>query len=578
MTQVAYLERLDDRGSKTVDTIGTQPGPVGGDGWSVIAQLPTSRLQTNRHYAFWVTGKVGAIRFSGPGTPTAGILQIALGDGGGLVHPNYTLELGLAINLQAGEALPFAFLVMFDPAGLITDPLWGGVWNNVFPLQLVGRIYRRGDPATYSAAFEVSDLVWTWADLDAIPSTDQLLTRQNTPVGLPQQATAAPIAQSINTVPAPDGDLWVHFWALSYKPQVGSFPTWEVGHVDSGTFTNFAARVGGGGSLLGLGHLGTNVYGVEVHLGGFWCAPRSGVTMPALAGRDQPGLGPSPGTGFHRFDVLSLRLAALGNVYYSSDPEELAAATASLTDGNFYPLEVPAEGRTWEPWTFAFALPVATATALDLVLQTNTGETLWQPTALCTALLTQQGVPCMASAPHGLGSGNPGVQYRLRFWEPGNTGQARTVRDIYLLTVYPVKDPDNQPPDPLDVGDPLEIVPGTEGPGVGSLLDPPLAPNVGMPETGSMERHRIAGATGYSRGWPTWIGTRRAWPLTWGPVTEAQRDDLVEFLRAHRVFRITPQRDAPVAVVETSGVQWSQIDVVRWQVRVDVAELVYLDP
>lgn len=577
MTQVVYLDRIDDLGAKTVSTIGSQPGPIGGDGWVTLSEIPTSRLLAARHYAFWVTGKIGNFQRSGA-APVAGVVQLCLGTGAGTLHPLYLVEIGLGANLGPTDAVPFAFLLIFSST--ISDPLFGATWPNTFPLQLFGRIYRRGDAANYSGSFDVTSLVWMWADLDAIPAGDQLTTRQTIGAPISTSSSPVPIAQSLNSIPGAAGDVWIHFWALSYRPGVGAIPAFQVGYVKDGAFTGFTPMNGTGGEL-GLDHRGTQTHGVQHQHGGFWVAPKVGAAyLPAIAGHArQTG---AQDTVFDRFQCLSIRLTDLGNVHYSSNPVELALTTWSNNIGgpgsNYYPLEVPAEGRTWEPWTFATGIPDGPA-PIDIWILDNQAFPLWVSFANQLIEDPLEGACCFAASSHGLGSGNPGVQYRLFFVENSPLPTfPRTVRDIYLVTFYPVKDPDNEPPDPNDVGDPVEIIPGTESLGVASLLDPPLAPNVDLTEMSLAVRERLRGATGYERSWTHWVATRRPFTLTWGPVSAAQRDALIEFFRAHKTFRLTPPQEGAVPAVVTTQLTWLSIDNLRFEVQLEAIELVYTGP
>lgn len=575
MPQIVYLDRLDDLGAKTVSSIGDQPGPIGGDGWVTISQIPTARLQSNHHYAFYVTGKVGNFVRNGA-TPAAGVVQLCLGDGAGTQHPSYLVEIGFNAVLGPTEALPFAFLVIFSASPAISDPLWGATWANTFPMQLLGRIYRRGDAAAYTGSFDVTSLVWMWADLDAIPSTDQFVTRQTGSTAL--GASYAHLAASPTVLPGASADMWVHFWAVHYEPGVGAVPAFQVGWSIDAAGSGFNATNGGGGEL-GLGHTGTFTLGVRHHLGGFFAEPKNGTNyFPAVRGRNLLG-----GSTWKRFDVLSIRLTELGNVWVSSSPLELALTDWIFnypTSHDFFPLEIPAEGRTWAPWTFAQGMP-SSSQPIDIWLDTNAGQLLWSSPTHLRMQQSEEQAPCYASAADGIGSGDPDVQYRLAFLERvAVLPSQKTVRDIYLVTFYPVKDPDNVPPDPSDVGPPVEIVPGAESLGTGSLLDPPLAPNVDqMTEVPETVRHHVRGATGYARSWTTFVAARRWFSLMWGPVTKAQRDSLFAFLRANRAFRITaPRESTAIAVVQTSKVSARQIDVTRFEVRVDIAELIYTEP
>jgi hypothetical protein len=582
MAETVYLDRLDDPGRKTVSTMGQQPGPIGGEGWSVVSELPTARLQANRHYAFWITGKIGNIVTSGA-TPVSGLIQLCLGDAAGLKSPVQLVQFGASDVLGENEGIPFAFLLIFSATPSVVDPVWGATWPNASPLQLFGRTWWRNDTPAYVCSFDVTDLSWVWADLDAIPGADQLVTVATAPLSLPAFPSFGAwqnLASSINT-PGAAGQVWVHFWSVCYAPGVGSVPAFQAGYATGLGHAGFTPR-NGTGARFGYGHRGTNVAGVQWHHGAFWVEPQVGAPyLPAFRGRER--LTGSTSTQVRRWACLSLRLDNLEALHYSSSTNE-PGLTDEFASGLFvgprrFPLELIGADRSFVPWVFATGIP-------DVVPPSRRAFGIWinADDNLLVAYTEQheqtdgpdEAIACYASGSQGLGPTSLGVQYQTRWLDRDWNGLHNAVRDIYFLTVFPVRDPDNVPPGIPGVGAPVEINPGKEALGVGSLLDPPLQPDVATGETINWKREELVGATGYRRTWGVFTKPRRSFVLSWGPVSTAQRDALVSFLQANQAFRITPPREgAKVPVVPIRDIAYAQESAQTWRLDLEVAELVY---
>lgn len=581
MAQVVFLDRLDDPGAKTVSTMGSQPGPVGGDGWSVVAELPTARLQASRHYAFWVTGRIGNLRTSGA-TPQTGLVQLCLGDASGTKSPVQLVQFGAADQLGEGEGIPFAFLLVFSASPIVADPVWGPTWPNASNLQLLGRTWWRNDVPAYVAEWDVTDLCWVWADLDAIPAGEQLVTVETTPAALGSGAGFTPCAGSINT-PGAAGETWAHFWSVAYEPGVGAVPAFQAGRATGLGLAGFVAKNGSGGRL-GYGHRGTATAGVRWHHGAFWVEEQDGATyLPALRGRDRVA-GAAPST-FQRFACLSIRLDNLEGVVHAGSAIETNLVDdfnqLFLTNRRF-PVELVGQARSWQPWLFVTGIPdllVAQRRAVGVWTYSEFLELFAYQLAHDQAEGPHEGVACYASGATGIGATSLGIQYKSTWLERNWGGLYHHVRDIWFLAVYPVKDPDNAPPTIPSVGDPTEIVPGQEGLGVGSLSDLPLQPDSAVGETPNWKRESLQGVTGYRRTWGIFTAPRRSFLLTWSPVSTAQRDQLLAFLRANQAFRWTPPRElAAVPVVQLRAPVYAQDSAQTWRVDLEVAELIYTGP
>jgi hypothetical protein len=583
--ETVYLRRIDDQGAKTVSTMGLQPGPVGGDGWSVVAELPTARLEANHHYAFLVTGKIANIRRTGA-APVSGLIQLCLGDGSGTKSPIQLVQIGAGETLAAGEGLPFSFLLVFSSLPAVSDPVWGPTWPNSAPLQLLGRTWWRNDVPAYAVEFDVVDLCWVWADLDAIPATDQMVTVTTTPVSLTTSPSFQNVASGINSAGGA-GQTWVHFWSLAYDPGVDVVPQFQVGNSTGLSLAGFAAKHGGGIDpstgleyAIGIGHRGTNVAGVRMHHGSFWVQTNAGsVNLPSVRGRDQY-TGPSS-TVVRRFACISIKLDDLPGVAWNSTQsaptltDELSTLFLGLRRWN---LELVGQQRSVNPWILATGTPIRTSStrrSFSSWVDTDGGEL---PVYSLGAVTTDgffESLPVVGSGAFGIGPTSPSIQYRARWLEQVLGGNHLDVRDVYVLSFFPTKNPDNLPPGIPSVGPPTAIVPGTEGLSPASLPAPPIAPDVAVGEAINWKREELRGSTGYVRTWGVFVRPRRSFQVTWGPLSASQRDQLVGFLNANQAWKLTPPRESAIAVVPIAELRWSQSSGQTFRVDLEVAELVY---
>ncbi len=593
MTETVWGDLQVDQVRVDVTGVGSQPGPGGGDGWQIVARLPKERLQASRHYAFFVTGHIEHVQWSGA-TPNRGLVQVCLGDSAGTKHPLYRAQVGLTDPSGEFLAYPFQFLVLFSSSPSITDPLWGSTWSNAEDLVLWARIYRNGDPAAYSASCRVSMISWLWFDLDAIPSGSQRAEQYypGSPA-LNALSTASP-AQHFLTVGSPGsiGEQWLHFVNVWFTPRGnGAGPAgFEHGYVTDGTWGTFTGKVGTGGRW---GHDTRGVWDTSAgeqpqsQIGGFFplVKPSGAGFAIGFRGRDWHAV-TGRATQVHRWRYLGLRIGDLpnvsalsltnqaaqsqkaahvtqmGQVFAPHEPGASTAVTRSiyLAQGQ---LDAPAPGQRSNSWA----------------ILTNRGSLIWPPASYVQQRGANEGVPVLAFASQGLGYDPLAVRYESALLrvdgEPAP--QLWHIRDAHLVQLWLVQDPDILLPPVSPAGAPVVIDPGRESIAVGSLLDPPTAPDGATPE--QPERVRVAhrGVTGYVRSWPRFVGMRRRWSLTWSVLRQAERDALDAFFRANVAFRWRPPMEtSAVAIGAIERPRFVLVDPTGlWTCSLEVAELIY---
>jgi hypothetical protein len=585
------MDRIADQARKTVSTMGYQPGPIGGDGWSVVSTVPSARLSSSSHqFAFIVTGRLCNVQRVGT-VPTAatGKMQIALADSAGTKSPTHLFEANVNDALPGDNGLPFSFLVTCG--GGISDPTWGTAWPGSVDLQLIGRTFWNQDAMTYAVQFDILDLVWSWVDVAAIPSGDVKVT------------------QTLNADPAvyvPSGisstnETWLHFWNVGYAAGrtattgVQCIPAFRVGYRTSPAVpVTFVTKVGnliqtGGFALipgrLGLGGGAPGPAGVAVEpqrtLGSFWVGVTDGNPMFMCADSTVQQAGATSHV-LKRFATVSIRLDNLPGVRMYAQPAPYGTSLFSCdfasryTSSQFLPVEVPGGDLTSEPWSLVTGIPLSTW-GYSVWIDTSNGPHPWEPIGRDITLDPLAAVPSLSWGAHAIAAGAGPYRFLMRFvTEPGPVLSPPTqVQDIYAVTFFPVRDPDNSNPSIPDVGAAVAIVPGTEGLDASSLSVPPYSPDAEMDEPSTGPRVRLEGPTGYVRTWSVFLGPRRYFPLTWTGLTTAQRDTLLAFLRVNANFAITPNRDAKTAVGQVDLPSYNQLSGQTWSVSVTVAELVY---
>lgn len=581
MTTTAYLERFEDRAAKRVTSIGSQHGPGGGDGWQQVSTLGTTRLQAGHHYAFLVRGKVGNVQRFGvlpPAGSVRGTLQVCLGDSSGLRHPEFLVEMSVQEVIDADAGEPFAFLVQLTAA--TADALWGSAWANTDDLALFARVYWNGDAPTYGASFDVSEVVWIWSDLDAVPGTDAAVTQTTTPVTLGPGVTWTNIYQRPSTVGSA-GQQWLHLAVvqIDFSGGVGS-PRFQFGYCTGGSFAGYVGRVGVSGPVLEPAGISV----AELH-----AAPaasrRRRKTMLAWWVDTNPGASYLPcvrsinGDGLQtcrRFDVLSLRLDDLDLVDYAESANEIGMVdyVGNSAGPNYVPQEAPAPSGSAKPWVLVGATCRAHKTVIWMdsdpfgVLGTE---------SVATHRNAGDRHQCVNDCEHGSGPPLQVVQYRHRVMQALGPG-ALDIDELKTLVLYPVKDSNGSTTGPSTHGPATAIVPGKEGLDAGSLSPPPLQPDVQQREAYVDQRERLVGSTGYVRTWGVMVGTRATYSLTWQPVSAANRDALLDFLRSNTAFRVTPPHGDAIAVVPVAAASATQVSGQTFSVQVDVAELIYTGP
>jgi hypothetical protein len=598
---------LNVNGPVTVQGLGLQPGPIGGDAWAVVATLPRSKLQNNRHYAFVVTGHVHTAVVAGS-PPVRGMVQVCLGDSGGLKHPEYRMQFAIGDDPHTGVdvARPFQFLVLFssDAGFPITDPLWGPNWSNVADLVVWARCFANGDAANYSPTVQVSNITFLWWDLDAIPVAARVAEEYypaRPPGGAPVLNAAAgsgptnfyQTAQSIGVA----GQKWLHFYNLWFTPRGnGAGPARFVhGYTTDGTFGTFVEV---SGSSL---RWGTDTRGTWVGAGGeeptqqfgsFAVLTRpSGAFALAFRGTDQHAVAGRQ-TQVYRWRVLSLRLELLPNfaslkVANGAPGLIVAANIGRVLQTPYVPWEPgPQQTGVTQCTTLVHGIlvpPSVLSRSHAWWIEDNLGSVMWVGD-YCNVRTVVEGVPVLGFAAQGLGQGGLDmVQYRFQFLRIDGEGGlvAHAVQDFEAVQFWFLQDPsiDVVPPAPL--ANPVVLVPSREGVALAAQVDLPIQPDWAIPEDAVRDSGEIKGETGYSRSWPQFSIGRRIWRLGWNVLRPSQFATLDAFFRANRTFRWVPPGDAgnaALGLLERPAYQVVDTNGPLRTAAVRVAELVHIGP
>lgn len=595
MVQIRYGDVIPQPGTITVASMGSQPGPVGGDGWETVAVLPSSKLPAGgpKRYCVIVTGKIGNCVHTGA-PPSRGVLQLALGlrnGGSQSISPVHRQSISVTEPIGPLVGIPFMFMMLQSSSPSISDPFFGPTFTNgVGPeFALFGRAYWNGDPTAYAIQFDVTDLTWIWFETSAIPSPDQLCEAYvpSSPAAL---ATSTAGVYLNSNQPGAEGQKWLHFHAITYEPRAAgqAAPSFQFGYSPSvGSYSGFVPKIGTNGRW-GQNRALFVTGASEVAMlsqGAFWYGVQpAGTFLPAVMARDRQTLGSGVATRVHRYAYFGVRLDNLLDVLARTETE-VQGATSGLVTPPFFPqvyvpLERPATGIVSQPCAMVHGIVQTQGLqAYEAVLTTNQNRTLdFLDSCAQADAARSEGVSCMAFAQQGLSRSMPDLQYRAGFVSVLNGSSiSLSVRDITILQFNLVRDPDPNPGIPGSPGSPLLLAPGRESANPASLPVLPVEPDGEEAEDAALAGARVDGATGYSRTWPLFARVRRTMTLTWTGISESDGATLYAFLKANPAFRYTPKRSSTAIAV----VQAERPELVRlpggpvYQLRMQVVELVW---
>lgn len=586
MPAIRYLDRLGDPSRRTITTSGLQSGPPGGDGWSLVSTLPQAKigLDAPGKVAIYVTGRISNTQVFGalPPSPT-GVLQVCAGDSSGLKSNTHLFHVSVRTTLvDENEGIPFAFLIMVSDD--VTDPSWGAAFPNTVDLQLHARLWWAQDQPTYGVQWDVSDVEYVVVNVEDIPTGDVETWAGTGPwqLGNPGQSV----------INGPDlfvelDEQWMHFGVVHYEPgRDPDVPFFIFGMSDGpgafdqqvGDFTVLPGFV-----PHGIGWQSAQFWNRKRTQGVWWCGAGDGVHKRPSLFPLMTWTGGPDATIVERVAFLSVKLDNLPSVMLTTEDvvnDLTDYESVALTTTRRVVREVSSQLLSWEPIVFVSALPYQNAGAARRFFGAHLSDSDNEVLIAADAPVIHDGrnaAQVYGATSNGIGYGDAAFQYLLRVLQPGSGSRHFPVHDIFMAVVHPIRDPDGQAPTVPDVGDPIPIVPGAEGPPAASLDAPILAPNASMqeaPQTTTQRQQQIA--SGYRRTWGVWLKPRRVFRLTWSPVSRAERDSLLAFLRAGKLWKFRPnQSDVDLAVATIEAPEAPQLSGQTWSVSVSVAELVY---
>lgn len=613
-----FFIRHEDKAPRTISASGLQSGPPGGDNWQLISTLPAGTLDASNHsYAIWVTLRVsnvqtfGTLPTSGNIDGETGYLQIVLGDDTGVRHPVHVHHIPAGYGSTPEQGHQVSFLVICSSAD--PDVVWGSAFPGASNLQIYGRLYWFNDSPTYGKNWDVSDIEYVIADLEAIPAAEQASDVMTTFTGTSGFQNGKEEWHP-STVGALD-ERWVVFQSVYYQgearddtasPYPLRVPWFRFGHASNAAGDDETYQVGtnayGNGwpwwsATAGLDNTRRNM----TH-GAFWWSQLEGARHVGFYARMWTTSGvsnPSNEPVFARAAFLAVRVDNLPGLIASSvssypTATQSAPATAydstALTSSEFLTLEVSPPAMSFEPMVFASAIVgdqlganassgygAHISTFDDLEVHAEASRVLLsfnQPSA--GGLVNVQQI---VSSSTGIGYGDPAFAYRFRWNQPGSPppgAVSHPLTDVYLIAFHPVKNPEGGAPVIPSVGDPVPLVPDAEGPPVSDLPDLSPQPDAAVGETFNTRTERHRGATGYLRSWQVWYTPRRSFSLAWGPLTATQRDAVLAQITGGSLFRITlPRESVAIPAVAVSPPQVDQASAQTWRVAVECAEIIY---
>lgn len=597
MANEVFAIMRNEQGPFEVTSIGSFNGPPGGDAWQLVAKLDKSLLETNRHYVFIVSGKLGNFSWTGS-TPNRGICQVCLGDSSGLKHPEYRAQAFITEALGDRQTLPFFFMVIFSSSPAISDPLWGATWPNTEDLCVYARIYRGGDPANWSGRFELYDLNFQAWDLDVMASTEHLVEEHypaRPPAGNPTLNNLFGAGWknhflTANT-PGQTGEKWLHFVSLWTESRGnGAGPArFQHGYVTDGSFGTFQPTLGSSGKW-GIHTKGVNGIGQLQNpmeqMGGFFPLdqPAGSQFLVGFRGEDWHAQ-TNRETLVYRWRYFGVKIEVLPDVEdQSTSPLDLSVNISNFGQA-FWSHNLPAIGSVSGPFYFTHGILSAATRARrsqGWISGLATGQLVFQAEGFDQSADEREGVPVMAFSQHKLGFTAPAREMRNHFiriqGEPAPV--LLPVVDLHAIQFHPIKDPTRSPPSKPTEPAPVVIVPDREALDVASLNAIPVAPSGATEETPELRTESIKGGTGYRRTWGRLVGPRRPFRLQWDGLSTADKDSLASFFRTNITFKWQPPKEgAEIALALTERPAAPSVDPTGiWSFSVSCVELVFTGP
>jgi hypothetical protein len=590
VTEIRYAELHASPPLQTVQTVGTAAGPSGGDNWTQLASLPQNKMAGTSEYAVLVTGKIGRVQLAGTGA-SKGMLQVCLGTTAGTRLPNFRVNIPVdqAPLLSAPlSGLSFQFLLFVSTP--FPDSVLGSSFNPAgSQLCLWARTYTNGDAQTYAVTFIVADVNWLWFDLTRIPSAHWAASDA---VGTNPFPTSAPTSwQSMGSAFGAAGEQWLHFANVWYETlSYGALsPRFTFGISPDGNASSVTKKVGNSGrwGRNRTPFVAGSTETAMTQIGCLWTHTNAGATTKYGYHVWEPAPATSVGK---RWRHLAIRIDPLTDVHVrqQAGPDALAQTISVPTwPDNYLTIERPAAGTLTEPIVIAHGVVA------------HNPPPLFAPQAGFAARVFEESAPnpqlgdvgCFPQSDASRGEAassiafgrrmlqvlSPAMQWRVSF--PGDdvfaSASLQNVYDFGFVTFHPVRDPNNVTTGPGSALAPLLLVPGKQSPDPGSLSPPPIAPNGEVLERGNLERNKIQGATGYSRGWPLGARQLRVLTVTWGPLNEDDAAEVFDFLRNSPTWRYTPPKSAALAVLTMTRPVLMPVSHRTFTITVDVAVLVW---
>lgn len=582
MVEIRYADLVQAPPSLTVTGMGAGVGPPGGGGWQVVHTLPTTHMQGGaRQYAFVISGKIGNRQTNGTSIDGRGMFQVCLGTTAGLRFTHHRASHTVALPLS-DDGIPFLFLVLVSSA--VPDEVLGSsIDPAVTELCIWARTTWNGDPQTYVAGFDVTDLKWLWWDLSAIPAGHWAVHQVNPASLLPSAAGAF---SALSSPIGAAGEQWLHFQNVWYEPRVYNMPAtqWALGYTPDGTVPSFVARIGAGGwGMSRVPPIGPLAEIGQIQQGGFWVHTHANSTTRAAAG----GWSPSPGTTmFWRYNHLAVRIDTLPDVHVRTEGGPLLVGAPRTTEAwrdTAITLERPAAGTLTEPIVLVHGVmreaPGSFGGHGARVFEDAGGPWFGEQLPPQVEASRGEGASSIAMGRRQFVPASLAIQWKVGF--AGSSGVPATpqvLRDYQFVAFHPVRDPENITTPPGGLPAPFVVVPARQSPLVGSLPAPPSQPSSARPQRARHERPSIQGSTGYRRSWPLGARPLAELSLQWGPMPRAEGQAVFDFLRANVSWAYVAPRAAAVAAMSTNQPQMAAVDHRNVTVSVDVAILTFTGP
>jgi hypothetical protein len=575
-------------------------GSFANDAWQIAGTFDTSKLPqgASQRLAVFVQFTIRNVSTSGPGAPSTGAVEVALGLDSGLRGATHRCveainTLGV-VGPSAGKRRTLLMVQQQSPS--ISDPDFGQATSTISGANLC--LWTRGtwvdDQPAYVCFYEIADIQWLVFDMDAMEAEGMVRAHVASDVTLTSSTTDILINGDATSPGATDTHLT--FGASYSQPRDPAFapglPT-MISFGMAGTYddpTTHVERWRCGTELQNTALINSSRGNdARMCLGGMTVWSAGNQDYHQVIGRDHT---PAPSTAARRTVIRYSTLLSIntGNLEGFESVQSFAAQPYGAAPGGYNP---QSQTRLQNNTSLTFAIePVILAASgrefgsgnIGLGLSshrtrilTDTGGNLYTPDTYSILGQEEEVLDVSMVTTKIIANGSRPMRHQCEF-DIGSNLLPNTLRvkPFVLCLFHHTINVDDVLSPPWTELNPVELTITAEGPLVGTMNALPIVPDVAQQVSVEGMRHgEVLGSQGYRRTWPIWVKPRKVYNLIWSTLSATQATSVMTFLDDNDSFAYTPPHGTATPVVISGPVQAYRLADGRKQVSVQVTQLIW---